>query len=239
LQQADGDAGLAGAGGQGQQGALFLPADGGQGDAFQHGADGGVLKVARPVAGDAVGGEQRSDFGRVRVEAGGGEPAPAQLGRRRESRHRARVAGLAGAGVVLDELMAIGRVHEFDRITTRVFLDLLQSVGGWQFFLLGFDEGEGERLFVFALIHPQQVIHSAAPALERLAVEDVDAHAALLAVDFAVAGALAVVDQFDPLPGVQSRVDQLGAGVGFVVTRDGHGAMIPGEVALLTTLSAC
>ena len=49
----------------------------------------------------------------------------------------------------------------------------------------------------------QQVVHPATTALERLAVEDFDPHGALLAVDLAVRRSMFVLDELDPLPGIQ------------------------------------
>lgn len=65
----------------------------------------------------------------------------------------------------------------------------------------------------------------------RLAAEDVDPDGALIALDFAMADALFVLDQLDPLPGMQYRIDQFGAGIGFIVARGSHGRMIPLQVA--------
>jgi hypothetical protein len=82
---------------------------------------------------------------------------------------------------------------------------------------LAFDESQGQRLFVFFDICAQQVVHPATTALERLTVEDFNPYGALLAVDLAVRRTMFVLDELDPLPGVQRRIDELSAGIGLVV----------------------
>jgi hypothetical protein len=68
----------------------------------------------------------------------------------------------------------------------------------------------------------QQVDHAAASPLEGFAVDDLDAHRALLTSDFAVRGPIGIRHALDPAGLVQGRVDELGARVGFVVASCMH-----------------
>ena len=58
---------------------------------------------------------------------------------------------------------------------------------------------------------------------EWLAIQDVDAHGALFAVDLAMRISRSFTHVLNPRRGMQRRVDQLGAGIGFVVTGGRHG----------------
>ncbi len=68
----------------------------------------------------------------------------------------------------------------------------------------------------------QQVVNTATTAFDRFAVEDLDAHGALLAVNLSVRGAFRFRDEFDPLPGMQGRIDEFGARVSLVVAGGTH-----------------
>lgn len=126
-------------------------------------------------------------------------------------------------GVVLNEQVAVGGVDKLHRMATGVGLDLLQALGGWRGGPLGFHKGQGQRVRMAGQVGTQQVVHPAPAALERLAVQAVDTHRALLAVDLAVAGALGIVHPLYPLRGIQRGINQLGTGVGFVVAVSWYG----------------
>src|SRR5256885_5760417 len=175
--------------------------------AFEHRAHCRVLVIAWPVAGYAVCREQRTNFRRCRVEPCRSEVALAQFRRRRKLRNRSWVGGFAGCRVVLDELVAVGRVDELHGIATCVFLYLLQSLRWWELFFLCLDESQGQRMLVFLHVHAEQVVHSATPVLDRFAVKNVDPYRALLAVNFAMRSTLLVLHEFNPLTAVQRRID--------------------------------
>ena len=125
--------------------------------------------------------------------------------------------------VVLNELVAVGRIDELHCVAPGVLLDLLEAVCRCQTLFLGFDEGQSQWLLMLANERPQQVVHPAAATLERLAVDDFNAHGALFALNLAMGGALGLSHALHPARLVQRGVDELGAGVGFVETGLFHG----------------
>jgi hypothetical protein len=86
FEQADGDEGLARAGGQRQQGAFGLAPELAAGDLLEHRTNGGVLVIAPRGLAPGVGLEQGTGGGGIQAEPEGLFVAGAQLGRRREFR---------------------------------------------------------------------------------------------------------------------------------------------------------
>src|SRR5436309_344196 len=117
--------------------------------AFEHRPHCRVLVIAWPVAGYAVCREQRTNFRRCRVEPCCSEVALAQFCWRWKLGNRSWVGCLAGCDVVLDELVAVGRVNELYGIATCVFFYLLQSLRGGELFFLCLDESQGQRMLMF------------------------------------------------------------------------------------------
>jgi hypothetical protein len=99
-----------------------------------------------------------------------------------------------------------------------IALGLVQAVPRRQIFLLGLDQGDRDGLRVRVDLDAQGVIHLAPGAAAALAAQDLDGAGRLLAPD----------EVLGPAPLVDGRVEQLGPGVGFVVT---HGLPAPPPAA--------
>jgi hypothetical protein len=195
LEEVDGDEGLAGAGGQGEEGALGLAGFLAVGDLFQDGADGGVLVVAAGRLAAGVADEERfgSGLGKVNVDAQ--LVAGAQLvGRRKEGKEPGRT-GLAGEAVEFDKEVAVAGKDKGDveALAGGVELGLLEAVGGREAFGLGFDEGDGDGLGAGVNLNAQGVVGAALAAFVRLAGDDLDGAGGLFAAD-EVLGPAAGVD---------------------------------------------
>lgn len=160
LEQVHGDEGLAGAGGQRQQRPFGRARALAAGDLLEHGADGGVLVVARRALAVRVTLKERRGGGVVEGEADALFVPRAQVRGRWELSEFAWRVRETGEAIELDEQVAIAREDELhvEALRSRVQLGLLQPMSRWFVLGLGLDEGDGCGLRVGRSLDAQRAV---------------------------------------------------------------------------------
>ncbi len=190
----EGDEGLAGAGGHGEEHALLATQNGGK-----RAIHGDLLVVARNLAGFDVGRSQELPFPIRRFQAEGAfEPGPKVGGRRQFGEG----GFLALQEVELDDAFAVGGVGKLEVEHLRVFLGLLQAGGGRFVQRLGFDHGQHGAGWM-----AQKVIRALGSFAPNFVAGDHDAAIG--------EGALFENLLVGPAGGVELGQDELPAGVSF------------------------
>jgi len=145
--------------------------------------------------------------GRVEGEADDGFIAGAEFGGGGKLGDRPRRGGQPGRAVKLDEQMAVAGEDELDVVAGggQIPLGLIEAVAWRERFLLGLDQGEGDRLRLGVDADAERGVGAPRGPPAALAVDDLDGPE----------GDLAANEILRPATGVDGRVDQFGPGIGF------------------------
>lgn len=196
----DGNKGLAGAGGEGEQDAVAAG-----GDLFERGTDRSILIVAPSTASGRVGCEEGFGLRGIQGEAHVGFVALAQCGGRGKLAHWLGRAGLAGGVVIFYKAMTVGAVDKEHIHAAGVGFALLDAIDRRGRFLLGLNDGHRVQLGMAGNLNLEQVV-DAGLAMAVAAADLVDGASVALLADL-VRG---------PAAALEGGIDELGSGFGFV-----------------------